>query len=118
MGVTVREKVKGSGEYWLFIIHKNRRKAKKIGRDKKLAVEAAKKIRAKLVLGDMDLEEKTCPTFKDYAEIWLEGDIKNFKRKTTYVRYKRILKSKIYPALGHKLLCDIKKSDVKNLFID
>ena len=37
MGVRVREKVKGSGEWWIFIDHQGKRKAKKVGRDKRLA---------------------------------------------------------------------------------
>jgi len=30
MGVKVKEKIKGSGEYWIFINHKNQRKSLKI----------------------------------------------------------------------------------------
>ena len=59
MGVKVREKIKGSGEWWIFINHKGRRKAKKIGRDKKVALAMANKIEAKLVLGDMKLSSNT-----------------------------------------------------------
>jgi len=33
MGVKVREKLKNSGIWWIFIDHQGRRKAKKIGRD-------------------------------------------------------------------------------------
>ena len=33
MGVKVREKPKNSGNWWIFIDHQGRRKAKKIGRD-------------------------------------------------------------------------------------
>ncbi len=39
MGVTVREKVKGSGVWWVFISHQGKRKSKKIGRDKTLALD-------------------------------------------------------------------------------
>ena len=48
MGVTVRGKKKG--EWWVFIIHQGKRRSKKIGRDKRLALEVAKKIEAKLAL--------------------------------------------------------------------
>ena len=34
MGVKVREKVKGSGEWWIFIDQNCRRKSKKKGKDK------------------------------------------------------------------------------------
>ena len=49
MAVKVRERPKGSGVYWIYIDHKNYRKAKKIGKDKRLALEVAKKIQAKLI---------------------------------------------------------------------
>ena len=50
-----------------------KRKSKKIGSDKKLANEVAEKIKAKLVLGELNIEkiEDPCPTFKKYAELWL-----------------------------------------------
>ena len=54
MGVTVRERPKGSGIYWVNINHKGNRKSKKIG-NKKLAEEAAKKINAKLALNDLNI---------------------------------------------------------------
>jgi integrase len=44
MGVKVREKPKGSGNWWIFINHQGKRKSKKIGKDKCLAREVAKKI--------------------------------------------------------------------------
>ena len=68
MGVSVREKVKGSGEWWIFIRHNGMRKSKLVGRDKGLALKAAEKIKARLVLGEMSLDEepeKEIPTFKE-----------------------------------------------------
>jgi hypothetical protein len=59
MGVTVREKPRGSGIWWIFINHQGKRKSKKIGKDRKLAVEAAEKIKAKLVLGKPVKKQKT-----------------------------------------------------------
>ena len=57
MGVRVREKPKGSGEWYIFISHQGKRKSKKIGKDEKLAREVAEKIKAKLVLGELDVEK-------------------------------------------------------------
>jgi len=73
MGVKVREKQKGSGVWWIFIDHRGRRKAKKIGIDRKVAESIAKKVEAKLALGDMGLvENKTvkAATFEEYANTW------------------------------------------------
>lgn len=44
MSVIVREKNKG--EWWVFISHHGKRKSKKIGNDKRLAFEVAKKSEA------------------------------------------------------------------------
>ena len=52
MGVKVRERPQESGIWWVFIDHQGNRKSKKIGKDKKLANDVAKKIEARLVLGD------------------------------------------------------------------
>ena len=49
MGVKVKEKIKGSGVWWLFINHNGRRKSKRIG-SQAAARAAAAKIEAKLVL--------------------------------------------------------------------
>ncbi len=66
MGVKVREKPANSGTWWIFINHQGKRRAKKVGRDKKLALDAAKKIEAKLALGDVGLlqEEQKVPNVR------------------------------------------------------
>ncbi len=58
MGVKVRERPKGSGIWSVFIDHQGKRKANKVGRDRKIAEEVAKKIEARLVLGDFGLMDK------------------------------------------------------------
>ena len=85
MGVKVKERPKGSGIWWIFINHKGYRKAKKIGGDKRLAIEVSRKIEARLVLGDLNLEDKKgqVPLFKEYSEIWLNDYIKAFRRPST-----------------------------------
>ena len=66
MGVKVREKTKGSGVWWIFIDHQGRRKAKKVGKDRRIALEVAKKVEAKLILGEMGLVEKNERTVDKY----------------------------------------------------
>ena len=72
MGVKIREKVKGSGVWWVFINHHGKRKAKKIG-TKKLAKEVAKNLEAKLTLREFRIEQvgQRSPCFREYAEMWL-----------------------------------------------
>ena len=81
MGVTIREKIKGSGVWWVFIAHDGTRRSKRVG-DKKTAKDVAKKLAAKLALGQLNLsDEETCPTFKEYAEYWLVVYVKALRRK-------------------------------------
>jgi len=120
MAVIVREKVKGSGEWYIFINHQGKRKSKKVGRDKRLALEVAEKIAARLLLGDTKLIENSppCPTFKEYAEQWLQGYIRSVRRGGTYTRYKCALERQIYPAIGKMNLIQIKRKDIKTLLLE
>lgn len=119
MGVTVREKPRGSGEYWVFINHRGKRKAKKVGRDRKQALDVAKKIEAKLTLNDLDIltEKPQAPLFKDYADNWLETYVKALRRITTYERYRDILERHVYPALGKLRIDEIKRSEIRDLLL-
>src|SRR5437870_6473472 len=78
MGVKVREKVKGSKDWYLFINHQGQRRAKRVGRDKKAAELAATKIRAKLAEGDATVLTRATVSvpsaplpFRELAEEWL-----------------------------------------------
>lgn len=102
MSVKVRERPKGSGMFWIFIDHQGKRKAKKIGKDKRLANEVAKKIEAKLTLGDLDLQinKEKAISFKDFSHLWLEDYIKPLRRQSTYERYRDMLNRHVYPFLA------------------
>ena len=54
MGVRIREKVNDSGEWWVFVNHKGKRRSKKIG-DKRTANAVARKIRERLAAGDLGM---------------------------------------------------------------
>ena len=120
MGVKVREKVKGSGEWWVYIDHKGRRKAKKIGKDKDLAYEVAKKIDAKLTLGDLDIldEKPPVPTFKEYVSNqqtgWINVRAKLSLKKSTWMSYNHIIENHLIPAFGKKELDEIAPRQVNN----
>jgi integrase len=121
MGVKVREKPKGSGIYWIFIEHKCKRKAKKIGKDKKLAAITAKKIEAKLILGDLDLgpEEKTdILTFSEYSKVFLVTFSKLNHKQTTIDSYNSILHNHVLPVFGKKRLDEITRKDIKDFVIN
>lgn len=115
MGVKIREKIKGSNDWWLFINHRGRRRSKHIG-DRKTAKILAEKVRAKLIL-DPDTMEGDVPLFKDYALKWLESFIKITKKKDVYENYREILKIYIIPVLGKKKLNQIKIGNVRDLIL-
>ncbi len=120
MGVKVREKPIGSGEWWIFIEHQTKRKAKKIGKDRKLANEVAKKIEAKLILGDLDLtpEDKIeTPIFKEYANIFLNTYSKLHHKETTIDSYNSILNKHVLPVFGKTHLDEITRKDIKDFVI-
>jgi integrase len=75
MGVKVREKVKDSGEWWVFINHKGKRRSKKIG-DKRTANTVARKVRQRLAAGDLGMLREKCPTVGKYGNQWLYSPLR------------------------------------------
>ncbi len=118
MGVNVREKPTGSGIWWVFANHKGERKSLKVGRDKKTALKIAKVTEARLVLGDLDIDDfnKKVPTLKKYAEKWFSLPHKT--GKGTMHTYKRNLELHVYPVLGNRPLDQLKRKDFKDMFND
>ena len=120
MGIKVREKISGSGEWWLFINFKGIRKSKKAGSEK-TAHEVKNRLDAKITLGTFkiaDLEEaKTAPVFKTYAKLWLDDYIQGLRRQSTYERYGSILDNYITPVIGGMPVDQIKRSDIRNMIL-
>lgn len=116
MAVRVREKPKGSGVWWIFINHQGIRKSKKIGTDEKIARAAAEKIKARLTLGDLNIEQVNakCPTLKEYAEMWLS--LPHERKESTTENYKRYLRDHFYPQIGNMRVDKIGRKDLKLLF--
>jgi integrase len=116
MGVTVREKNKGSGIWWVFINHQGKRKARKVG-SKSAANKVARRIEAKLASKELQVDTDPVPTFGELAKLWLETYIKPLRRITTYERYRDVLRLHINPTFGKKQIDTIKRSDVRNLLL-
>ena len=101
MGVKVREKVKGSGAWWVFISHGGRRTSRKVGSEK-AALEVAKKIEAKLTLGEAFLKEKKPPVpkleeyYQQFKTTYMEATLK----RSTYITYESSFRVHILPQLG------------------
>ncbi|MBL6994182.1 tyrosine-type recombinase/integrase [Desulfobacula sp.] len=119
MGVKVREKIKGSKEWWIFINHKGRRKAKKIGKDKKVALAVAKKLEAKLVLGEtsLDKEKTNYPAFEEYAAKWIGVIVPATCKPSTLGDYKGILNNHVLPVMEKKPVNEITRLMVKNILM-
>jgi len=120
MGVKVRERPPGSGEWWIFINHNGKRKAKKIGRDQEKAERVAAKVEAALTLEDLGFLEKkniVMPTFGDYAALWLSF-IEANRRASTYDRYSKTLDKHILPVFRNRPLDQITRGEIRNFIVE
>jgi len=128
MGVKVRERPQESGIWWVFIDHQGNRKSKKIGKDKKLANDVAKKIEARLVLGDtgiFDSKKPKVPTLKEYLKGWKDSEeyypgwlqtvAKMSLKNSTRISYEHIIENHIMPSFGKKRLHDIDSRMINSL---
>lgn len=116
MGVKVKERPLKSGIWWIFIDHKGKRKSKKIGKDKRTALDAAKKIEAKLIMGDFELEKKVVkkPTFGECARFWLL--LPHDWKESTRENYELNLKKHALPYFGKTPINEIARKDLKAFF--
>lgn len=115
MGVKVRDDPPGSGVWFIFVNHKGKRFAKKVGTDKRVANSIAKQVERQLAAGDLGLlpkEESTVPTVEKYSERFLAA-IEHTLKYTTYTDYETNLRLRILPALGPKRLDQLTRLDVK-----
>jgi len=118
MGVKVREKVKGSGIWWVFINRNGRRKSLRIGAQKS-AEKLAEKIQARLTLGQPATEEKKIlPTLSHYYERFSSTYLEIAVRESTASSYRTDFKVHILPALGSKRLDEITTEDMEKFVAD
>ncbi len=111
MAVIVREKKKDSGEWWVFINHKGKRRSKKIG-SKSAANAVKREVESRLAKGDMGIVREQCPTVKKYGKQWLESPLRKWSDGTV-LNYESIFKLHLKKHLGSKRLDEIKRRDVK-----
>jgi len=128
MAIKVKEKVKGSGIWWIFINHNGKRKSKKIGKDKRLAEKVANTIDAKLTLGEfnMDDEADKIPTLKEYIDGWRDKDGEQQTgwyqkvallslKHSTYRSYRLIIDYHLLQAFGSKPITEITSRMISDL---
>ncbi len=111
MGVRVRQR---KSAWWVYIHHKGKRKAKKIG-DHKTALAVARKIEAELALGLTGLDGSESPTFREYATEWLRTYAAVHCKERTVEGYEAIIKNHLVPAFGDLALRAITRGRIKLL---
>jgi len=120
MGVKVRQKVKGKGNpWWVFISNNGKRTSRMIG-DKRAAESVARKIEAKLALGDFNLEEKkerSIPLFKDCAKAFIEITIPATCKASTTRDYQDILDNHVSPVFEDLQMDEITRGKVKDFLL-
>jgi len=101
MGVTIREKTRGSNQWWVFVAHNGRRTSRKVG-TRQAAREVAKKIQAKLTLGEAFLQEKKppVPTLSSYYERFKSRYMKTAIKESSFVVYESAFRVQTLPELG------------------
>src|SRR5262245_22786037 len=116
MGVKVRDDPPGSGNWFIYVNHRGRRFAKKVGTDKRKAQQIAKQVEQKLAAGDLGLlppEEPKVPTVEQYANRFLAA-IERTVKHTTYTDYEISFRLRIVPKLGPKRLTALTRADIKD----
>jgi len=114
MGVTVREKIGGSGEYWIFIAHEGKRRSKKIG-DRRKAKQISKEIERRLASNEFRMEK--APTLEEYSKKWLEGYSRNVNKESTYESNRALLVNHILPEFGSRRIDQIKRGEFKDFLL-
>ena len=115
MGVKVRQRKKG--EWWVFIDHKGRRKASKVG-SKEAAKAVARKIEEALAAGKLDLEPQEAPKsplFEEYAKRWMAGHVGTNLKPSTRRNYKLLLDTFLLPEFGKRPIDSISRDEIKAL---
>ena len=81
MSVSVREKIKGSGEWWLFIRQNGKRRSKKIG-DKRQAERLAREVRQRQNAGELGIVAQG-ESFGAICQKWQSGGASMKGRKSS-----------------------------------
>jgi len=118
MGVKVRERPIGSGEWWVFIDHHRRRKALKIGAEK-AAKKVAERIEARIKLGQPITEEK--PALPTVAELWARFQntyLKTAVAESTASSYATNFTVHIIPFLGKLHLDEVTPARMEEFIAD
>jgi integrase len=114
MGVRVREKVKGSGIWWVFVNHKGKRASQKVG-DKRTANQLKKRIDSEIANGLWFTgESSSLPTLAVQGQAFLDSPLREWSERTRK-ESQIIFDNHVKPALGNKPIDEIGIKDIKEL---
>ena len=120
MGVKVREKIMGSGVWWVFINRQGERTSSMIGSEK-AAEEVKETVEAQLKLGQYVFPkyekpvERQQPTVQEYFEKLKETYYQTSVRESTADKYETNFRVHILPSLGGLRLDEVTREHMENL---
>jgi hypothetical protein len=114
MGVKVREKVTGSGVWWIFVTRNGRRKSKLVGSEEAARI-AAKKIEARLTLGEtaLPVQKPVKPTVEEFYKKFETTHMATAIRHSTARQYRINFRVHILPALGKIPIDEVSRERVR-----
>jgi integrase len=116
MGVRVREKVKGSKIYWVFIKHRGKRSSKMVG-DHRAAQSVASELRTRLAQGDLHLAGSS-PTLEAFAADWLKRyPLLQPVRPGTMDNHRSFVTHHLTPFFGGMPVASITTTTVENFIV-
>jgi integrase len=117
VAVIVREKKKGSGEWWVFINHKSKRRSKKIG-DKRAANAVKREVETRLAKGDLGFLKEKKPSLARFGKKYVNDPDRPWAANTR-TNYERLFGNHIKPhAIGKMPLDQVAMHHVKDFIGD
>src|SRR5215470_15223371 len=91
------------GAWWVFIDHRGKRKAKRVGTSKRAAEQVAEKIQAKIALGQFEIvDEKAKRPFDAYFRNWMATYARAHCKDSTVAGYEASFRLYLLPAFGQR----------------
>lgn len=115
MGVKVREKVKGTGTWWIFIDHKGKRKAVKVGSEA-AANKAAKKMEEGFATGAVLPGPKVKVLFRDRYKTWLRHHVGQSCEESTAHSYASVWRNHVEGDFGHLSIDTIDNAMIREFY--
>jgi len=122
MGVTINKR-KSSGDWYVWISHKNQRTSRKVSKNYNMAVKVAREYEKKLILGEIDftngrITAKDKLLFGDFCKDYLENVAKHRLKYNSWTSYKKLADLYLLPEWKDRRLDSITRQDVKKLLLD